>query len=234
MKVLLVDDDPRVLELLSVCLVRENFTVERAQNGEEALEKARNGVFDVIILDIMLPKQTGFEVISALRAIGNNTPILAISARSMIEDRVKGLNLGADDYLVKNFAVPEFIARVKSLMRRPTTPQSRRSNVLRCQDLVVNMSDMSVSRGGKEIYLSRKEMGILIELMRSKNKITGREHLIRKVWGDREIDVMSNTIDVHIRMLRGKIDRKGSESLIKTLRGRGYIMYDASEIKAEV
>ncbi len=221
MKVLIVEDDLKIQALIAEGLTQERFTIDTCNDGEAAFSKAKDRKYDVIVLDIMLPKKSGFEVISGLRAIGIKTPILAISARTTVEDRVLGLDLGADDYLVKNFSLAELVARVKSLMRRKG---SEASNLLKCNDLIVNLSSMKVARGGTNIELTKKELGILIELMQKKNSVVDRQTLVEAVWGDRDADVMSNTIDVHIRMLRAKIDKPFGSDLIKTVRGYGYII----------
>ena len=221
MRILVVEDDLRLLELLVEILNRAGFTVDTSRDGDDAFEKLRKNKYEVIVLDLMLPKKSGVEVISSARALGNNTPILVVSARSMTEDRVSVLNLGADDYLVKNFSTEELVARIKALMRRKSA--TKRSNILKCQDLVLNISDMSISRNGKDIYLSKKEAGILIELLRHKNNLVTRKQIIQAVWGERDADILSNTIDVHIRMLRNKVDKPFENTIIKTIRGRGYI-----------
>jgi DNA-binding response OmpR family regulator len=229
-KTLLIDDDPRVITLLSKALYRENCTVDTASDGESAFEKAKSNVYDVIVLDLMLPKKNGEEFISSLRALGNNVPILVISAKPLVEDRVNVLNLGADDYLVKNFSLSEFVARVKVLMRRRI---NRRSNIFRCRDLTVNFSDLSVARRGQSIDLSRKEFGILSELIKHKNEVVTREKIIDSVWGEHDVEIFSNTVDVHIRSLRQKIDNGFDDdegSLIETKRGYGYIMRDSVEV----
>lgn len=227
MKILIIEDDPKILEIMRDCCRREKFTVESAQDGLSGFNKAKERHYDVIILDVMLPKKSGFEIISGLRALEIHTPILVVSARSMVEDRVLGLDLGADDYLIKNFSSEEFLARIKSLFRRGRLSQSihqRGNNILRQGDLVVNLSTMQVHRENRPIQLSRKEMGILIELMRRKNKVISREQLIQAIWGERDAEVLSNTIDAHIKTLRAKIDRPFRSNMIKTVRGFGYMI----------
>ena len=224
MKALIVDDHPAIVEMLRKVLRSEKFTVDTAVDGEEAFDKAKVGRYDIILLDIMLPKKMGFEVISGLRALGVSTPILVISARGLVEDRVRGLDLGADDYLVKGFSLEEMMARVKNLVRRK---EGKRNNVFRCGDIVLDFTNMRVQRQGQDIHLSRKEFGILLELIKRKNVVVSRQELIELVWGESDMQVFSNTVDVHIRLLRDKVERPfGGPKLIQTLRGYGYMIKD--------
>ncbi|MDH3324699.1 MAG: response regulator transcription factor [Candidatus Peregrinibacteria bacterium] len=227
MKVLVVDDDNRVIEIITRSLKAENFVVDFALDRKNGFDKAKNNKYDVIVLDIMLGqdgKNSGFDIISGLRALGINTPILIVSSRTLIEDRILGLDLGADDYLIKNFSPAELVARVKALLRRRNV---RRSNVLKCGKITINLSNLSVIRNDQQIKLSKKEFGILVELVRRKNTVVTREELIESTWGDSEKSVLSNTIDVHIRSLRGKIDKPFKKKLIKTIRGYGYTVTDS-------
>ena len=226
MKALVVDDHPAILEMLAKVLRSEKFTVDTAGDGEDAFAKARDRKYDIILLDIMLPKKMGFEVISGLRALGIKTPILVISAKGLVEDRVRGLDLGADDYLIKGFSLEEMVARVKTLVRRK---DGKRNNVFRCGDLILDFTNMKVQRHGKDISLSRKEFGILLELIKRKNLVVSRQELVELVWGEADMQVFSNTVDVHIRSLRGKVDGPFDVKLITTLRGYGYMIKDSDE-----
>lgn len=220
MKVLLVEPDFALCESITDRLTRDNFVVETCNHGDQALEMMQRFRYDVLVLDLLLPGKSGFEVVSALRSIGNKTPILMTSARTCVEDRIRGLNLGADDFLVKAFSFAELIARIKSLIRRKS---SAASNLLRSGDLVVNLSNMQVVRRGIPLALTRKEAGILITLMRNKGKVIAREDLLDAVWGGGAVDLRySNTLDVHIRTLRQKVDRPYKKKLIRTVRGHGY------------
>ena len=227
MKALIVDDHPAIVEMLSKKLLLENFAVDTASDGEEAFKKAKSRKYDIILLDIMLPEKTGFEVISGLRSIGIMTPILVLSARGMVEDKIRGLDLGADDYLLKGFSLDELSSRIKTLMRRT---EGKRNNIFRCGDLVIDMTRILVERQGHEIKLAKKEFGILLELVKRKNCVVSRSELIELVWGEMDGSIFSNTIDVHIRLLREKIDRPfpGAE-LIHTVRGYGYILKESEE-----
>ena len=220
MKILVVDDQPKIVEVVATALRREHFAVDTAADGEEGLQKAQKNAYDAIVLDIMMPKKSGFEVISALRITNVQTPILVISSKVLVKERVHSLNLGADDYLIKNFSLEEMVARVKALIRRR---HFLRSNVLKCRDVRINLSDLSVKKGEKEIHLSKKEFGILVELVKRKNTVVSRETLLESVWGEHDAEVLSNTVDVHIRTLRGKLREKSEKNpLIKTIRGYGY------------
>jgi len=223
MKVLIVEDHVSILELIADVLKSEKFIVDTATNGLKGFEKAKSGKYDVIILDLMLEGKHGFEIIAGLRAMEINTPILVISALGFEDDKVKALDLGADDYLVKDFSLNEMKARIKRLIRSRV---GKRSNIFKCGDLVVNLSDMSVRRGAKDIQItSRKEFGILVELIKNKNQVVHRKDLLEKVWGERDLAPLSNTIDVHVRTLRKKVDIPfGEPLLIKTIRGYGYMM----------
>jgi len=221
MRVLVADDDPRIVRMISKVLKKENFTIDTAFDGQTAFDKAKTKKYDVIILDIMMPQKTGFDIIAGLRVLGIKTLIIVISARSMVEDRIHALNLGADDYLVKNFSLEELVVRIKSLLRRSI---NKSTNIVCCGDLVIDFSDMTVRRKQTHIYLSKKELDLLMALMKRSNTIISREDLIRAVWGSQGQRVSSNTLDVHIRFLRKKIDPIGNPSYIQTLRGRGYML----------
>ncbi len=221
MNVLVIDDDQRVIDLVSRALKSQNFVTESATTREDGFEKAKSKKYDVIILDVMLAdgdKNGGFELLSQLRALGIFTPILILSSRTLIEDRVHGLDSGADDYLIKNFSTAELVARVKALMRRKPT---ERSNFIKCGNLTVNLSDLVVTRAGKRLKLTKKEFAILVALMRKKNTVVTRDEIIETVWGDTK-RVSTNSVDVHIRYLRKIIDEGYKVQLIRTVHGYGY------------
>ncbi len=222
MKALVVDDNPLVLDMLTKSLKEEHFSVDRSVDGEDAFHKARFGNFEIILLDIMLPKKSGFEIVSALRALGIATPVILISGRSFTSDKVKGLDLGADDYLVKGFSMSELIARVKSLIRRNN---KHSNNIIRCGDLMVDFSKMTVERRGRLVMLTRKEFGLLVQMIKKQNSIVSREELIANVWETGEQNVSSNTVDVHIQYLRKKIEKPfHNGEIIHTVRGVGYMI----------
>jgi DNA-binding response OmpR family regulator len=204
--------------MIKKALEMERFSVECAFDGKETFRKAKSKKYDAILLDIMMPERTGFDVITSLRSMGNDTPILVISARTMVEDRVRAINLGADDFLVKSFSFPELVARIKSLVRRCA---QKSSNVFHCGDLVVNLSDMTVKRQQKVVELSKKELDVLLTLIKNKDALVSREDLMRVVWGKERSEILSNTVEVHMQSLRRKL---GNPSVIQTVHGRGYVL----------
>jgi len=224
MKVLVVEDEKFLLEDVQADLEEHKFTVDTAMDGETALSKARKNNYDVILLDLKLPKMSGFQVLSGLRMVGVKTPVLVMSAIKSTDDKVRVLDMGADDYIVKNFDNRELIARTKAMMRRGTTVKR---NILKCQDVIINLSNMTVSRRGKNISLTKTELGILVELFRKKGDVVSREHLLENVWGEKEGRVRSNSVDVHMKTLRQKVEKKNTEKpLIETVRGYGYRVMD--------
>jgi len=223
MKILVVEDNPDLLEIITIQLSSQKFMVDTAEDGETAFSMARDNKYDLIVLDLTLPKKSGFEIITALRALQIKTPILVVSGRAMVEDRIQALNLGADDYLLKNFSHHELLARVKSLIRRS---KGETKNIYTCANLTLNLSDMVVRRGSTAINLTKKEFIILTELMRRKGKITPTEVLIQAAWGEEGFEVSSNKLNVHLRALRKKVDDPFKVKLIHTRRGFGYILRD--------
>jgi len=222
MKVLLVEDHPQTRTLIAKFLEKNQFDVDQAIDGTEGLRKATNRSYDIIILDMMLPKKSGFDVIRALRETNIQVPILGISALQLVEDRLKALEAGADDFLVKNFALPELLMRIKCLCRRSTTESQQ---TLECVDLKLDFNDHSVSRKGLHLYLTQKEFNLLAELLRNKNKVMSHEQIWNNVWRDEEHgSSLTNTISVHIRFLRAKVDDPFDRPLIHTIRGHGYMI----------
>lgn len=218
MRILVVDDDRRLCSIVKRGLVEEAYLVDITYDGEEGEYFAEVNSYDLIILDIMMPKKDGIEVCQELRAKNINTPILMLTARDAVEDRVKGLDAGADDYLVKPFAFNELLARVRALLRREGTT---RSPELRVGDLVLNTLTREVWLGQKAIELTTKEYVILEYFMRHPNVVVTRRMLEEHAW-DYDFDSLSNLIDVYIRRLRRKIDTEGGRSVIQTVRGAGY------------
>lgn len=218
MRVLVVEDDKRLAGIVKRGLLEEGYAVDAVYDGEEAQFAAENAPYDVILLDIMLPKKDGIAVCRDLRARSVNTPILMLTARDAVDDRVKGLDCGADDYLVKPFAFSELLARVRALLRRESRPKTGR---LQAGDLVMDTMTREAWRAQRRIDLTTKEYAILEYFMRHPNAVITRTMLEQNAW-DYELDTMSNIIDVYIRRLRRKIDEEGEDSLIQTVRGAGY------------
>jgi heavy metal response regulator len=220
MRILIVEDDPNLSGFIQKGLREECFAVDCAHDGEEGLLMAGATPYDLIILDVMLPKLDGFMVCRRLRASGNTTPILLLTARSEVEDRVTGLNIGADDYLPKPFAFAELLARGRALIRRKGNETAPR---LTAADLEIDPLAHRVWRAGREIILTNKEYALLEYLVRNPDRVLTRTAIIEHVW-DIHYDGMTNIVDVHIRALRAKIDRDFSAPLIHTVRGVGYVL----------
>ncbi len=220
MKLLIIEDEARMADLLRRGLTEEGNTVTCAYDGAEGVELARSYEFDAIILDIMMPKMTGYEVAKRLRADKIRTPILMLTAKDSVPDIVKGLDLGADDYLTKPFSFDELIARLRAVKRRSLLQQE---NELRVSDLVLDPASREVLRGDTRIALTRTEYNLLERLIYRAGKVVPRRSLIEAVWGfDREIE--ENTLDAFMHLLRNKIDSPGRPKLIHTVRGIGYMI----------
>jgi DNA-binding response OmpR family regulator len=220
MQVLVVEDERRMAELLRQGLEEEGHAVVVAPNGRDGLAIAESHAFDAIILDVMLPGVDGFGVTKKLRAQRNQTPILMLTARDALDDVVQGLNIGADDYLVKPFSFDVLLARLRAVARRGPIPQTP---VLHVADLSLDESAREVSRGNRKISLTRTEFGLLELLMKRSGRVVTRENLIESVWGF-DADVRGNTLDAFIRLLRDKVDADGETKLIQTVRGVGYCL----------
>jgi DNA-binding response OmpR family regulator len=220
MRILVVEDEHKIAAALKKGLEQEGFAVDTAYDGEEGFDLAATEDYAVIILDLMLPKMDGVTVCKNLRSENIHTPILMLTAKGQLEDKVTGLNSGADDYLVKPFAFAELLARVKALTRRPATALS---SLLIVDNLSLDTVSFEVKRDDTPIILSRKEFALLEYLMRHPNKILTKDQIIQNVW-NYEADVLPNTIEVYIGYLRQKIDRAfpNKRQLIHTVRGFGY------------
>jgi len=218
MRILIVDDDRRLCAVIKRGLLEEAYAVDVAYDGEEGEYLAEVNPYDLIILDIMLPNKDGIEVCRELRTKKVNTPILMLTAKDTVEDRVKGLDAGADDYLVKPFAFNELLARVRAMLRREGMSKSPE---LRVGDLTLNTLTRQVWRGQRPIELTTKEYVILEYFMRHPNVVVTRTMVEEHAW-DYDFDSLSNLVDVYIRRLRRKIDSEGENSLIQTVRGAGY------------
>jgi two-component system, OmpR family, response regulator MprA len=226
-KILVVDDNLSLLDQIRQILTSQRYIVETATDGEEALDKIFETPFDAIILDIMMPKTDGFGVLEQARKAGVDTPVIILTAKGDVDDKVKGLDLGADDYLGKPFSMDELLARVRSALRRSggqSTP------VLQAGDLTLDTVSRKVTRSGEPVELTAKEFSILEFLLHNKNRTVSRFSLAEHVWGD-EFDPfsMSNFIDVHMKNLRHKIGDNGNAGIIQTVRGVGYIIGDTEQ-----
>ncbi len=218
MRVLIVEDEKRMADLLQAGLEEEQHTVMVAYDGQDGLELALESVCDVLVLDVMLPGLSGFEIARRLRETGNRTPILMLTARDAVTDVVKGLDIGADDYLTKPFSFEEFFARVRALARRGPISQAPQ---LRVADLVLNPATHEVFRSDRPINLTRKEYQLLELLMRHSGRVLSRSTILESVWGF-ESEVENNTLDAFIKKLRQKVDAGEVQHLIHTIRGVGY------------
>jgi DNA-binding response OmpR family regulator len=218
MRILVVDDDRRLCAVIRRGLLEEAYAVDLAYDGEEGEYLAEVNPYDLIILDIMLPNKDGIEVCRELRAKKIDTPILMLTAKDAVEDRVRGLDTGADDYLVKPFAFNELLARVRALLRREGMLKSPE---LRVGDLTLNTLTRQVWRGKRPVEVTTKEYVILEYFMRHPNVVITRTMIEEHAW-DYDFDSLSNLVDVYIRRLRSKIDTEGENSLIQTVRGAGY------------
>ncbi len=219
MHVLLVEDERRLVTLLHRVLTEEMHTVDAAYDGQSGFEMALDGTYDLVILDLMLPLLDGMAVCRKLRAEHVQTPILMLTARESVQDRVAGLRAGADDYLVKPFAMQELLARADALFRRSSGQANR--EILRVGDISLDVAQRIVRRGDREIELTAKEFTLLEYLMRHPGQVLSRAQILDNVWGY-DAEAVSNVVDIYIHYLRDKIDRGKAASLIKTVRGIGY------------
>jgi len=220
MKILLAEDEVDLNNVVTRYLKKNGYSIDSVLDGEEALDYLEYGEYDLVILDIMMPKVDGFEVIKKLRDKGNHTSVLMLTARDSADDKVKGLDLGADDYIVKPFDFNELLARIRAVVRRK---YGNSSNKLVIGDLILDTSEKSVTRAGKQIELTGKEYEVLEYLMQSKNRILSREQIKEHVW-DFDYEGDSNIIDVLIKNIRKKIDVEAGKQIIYTKRGLGYVI----------
>ena len=220
MRILVVEDERKVARFIERGLKEERYAVDVAPDGEEGLWRAQNTDYDLIVLDVLLPKKDGFQLLRELRAAACRARVLMLTARDSIEDRVRGLDEGADDYLVKPFAFAEFLARVRTLLRRSTVGGPI---VLRASDLELNARTRKVTRANQRLALSAKEFAVLEHLLRHPDEVVTRTELAEHVW-DENFDSVSNVIDVTIYHLREKVDRNFEPKLIHTVRGTGYVL----------
>ncbi len=224
MRILVVEDERKVASFIKKGLEEERYIVDTANDGVTGLEMAMNNEFDAILLDVMLPGKDGFTVLKELREAGVSTPIMMLTARGTTDDRVMGLNLGADDYLPKPFSFEELTARLRSILRRSSPDKTTK---LQCADLVLDTVSHLAYRFNKEIELTTKEYALLEYLMKNKDRILSRSTITQHVW-KHNFDPESNIIDVYIKRLRSKIEREDSSSqLIQSIRGVGYRIRDS-------
>jgi DNA-binding response OmpR family regulator len=224
MKILIIEDQTRLANFLKKALREAGYDVDVASDGQEGYDRIGSQSYDLILLDLMLPKISGFDLIPQIRTSRPTVPIIAVTARASVEDRVQGLNLGCDDYLIKPFSLEELLARINAQLRRGgSVPPAE----LRAADLVLNPLKRNVTRGGKTIELSNKEYFLLEYLLRNKNRIVTRDMIVESVW-ECNFDNLTNVVDVYINYLRNKIDRDFEPPLIQTVRGKGYVLRDGS------
>ena len=221
MKILIVEDEPKTGEYLRQGLGEAGFVVDLAQNGIDGLHLARQGTYDLVILDVMLPGLNGWQVLQSMRQHGLQMPAMFLTARDQVEDRVKGLELGADDYLIKPFSFAELLARVRTILRRGRS--GTESTTLCVADLELDLLRRRVTRAGKRIDLTAKEFGLLELLMRRSGEVLPRSLIASQVW-DMNFDSDTNVIEVAMRRLRIKIDEGQDVKLIQTVRGMGYVL----------
>jgi DNA-binding response OmpR family regulator len=224
MRLLLVEDEPEIQDFLKQPLANAGYEVDTAKDGRTATQLASGKKYDVLIVDLGLPDQDGIDLILQLRRSGICSPVLILSARRSVDDRVKGLEQGGDDYLTKPFALAELLARLRNLLRR-NLPTSEEPTRLRVLDLELDFISRRASRGEEVLNLSPQEFVLLTYLCRHAGRVVTRSMLLSEVWGMR-IQPNTNVVDVHIYRLRGKVDTEGREPLIKTLRGIGYVLKD--------
>jgi two-component system response regulator MprA len=224
MWILIVEDEPAMTETLRQFLEEQNHTVTIARDGREALSATEMCGFDAIILDVMIPSPNGIEVARRLRQAGNKVGILMLTARDAPEDIVEGLDAGADDYLVKPFALRVLVARLRALARRAAQPPVQ---ILQVDDLTLDPASCQVTRAGRTISLTATEFRFLEHLMRRAGRVASRSSIIEAVWGFNE-EIESNTVDVYVKLLRDKIDSGQKKKLIQTVRGYGYVMRELS------
>ena len=218
MRILLVEDEVKLAHAMKRALELQKYAVDVVNNGKDGLDFAVGEDFNLIILDVMLPQMDGIEICRRIRAEGIHTPVMMLTAKGQISDKVTGLDVGADDYVVKPFSFEELFARVRALVRRPAQTNDP---ILSIRDLTLDPKTFTVRRNDKLIDLSAKEFSLLEYLLRNKNAVMNKDQIISHVW-NYDSDVLPSTIEVHVKHLRDKIDIKGENSLIHTIRGRGY------------
>jgi DNA-binding response OmpR family regulator len=220
MRLLVVEDEEKVARFIRSALEEEHYSVDVAADGESALDLIEVVPYDLVVLDLTLPKKGGLEVLHLLRQRENKTPVLILTARTSVTDRVKGLDVGADDYLVKPFAIAELLARARALLRRGGTGPIM---ALKADDLTLDPVSHEVARAGRKIDLTTKEYALLEYFLRNPNRVLTRSMIVEHVW-DIHFDTFTNIIDVYVNYLRNKIDKGSKRPLIHTVRGVGYVL----------
>jgi DNA-binding response OmpR family regulator len=223
MRILLADDDTRVAKHIRQALIAEGYAVDSAQDGDEALWLAENNTYDAIVLDVMMPLRDGFTITRFLRRKDNQTPVLFLTAKGEVEDKVRGLDVGGDDYMVKPFSVVELLARLRALMRRQR-PQA--SNLLRFEDLELDLVARQARRAGKIIELTNREFAVLEVLMMTAPRPVSKAVIVERVW-DQYFDSQTNVVNVYVNHLRSKIDLPGLVPIVQTVRGVGFALRKA-------
>ncbi len=220
--ILVVEDEPAIRTALTDFLEYHGFRVSQAADGQQARESVAPNTFDLILLDLMLPEIGGEELCTLWRREGLQTPIIMVTAKGQEKDRIKGLELGADDYITKPFSLEEILARIRAVLRR-TDPARAVGQTFAFGDLEVDIASLKVTRDGREIQISKREAAIIQHLAANPNRVIGREELYREVWNDTLTDLGTRTVDMHIAKLRAKIELDGAEpKIIQTVRGAGY------------
>jgi len=225
MRILLVEDEPKTAAYLRQGLSEHGFVVDVADQGDNGLYLASTGRYDLLVLDVMLPVRDGWSILAELRRRGTHTPVLFLTARDALHDRVRGLELGADDYLVKPFAFSELLARLRSILRRRLTPQS---DLVRIADLEIDLLRFKVTRQGQRLELTPKEFALLSLLARHTGEVLSRTRIAEQVW-DMNFASDTNVVDVAVRRLRRKVDEPFTPKLIQTVRGVGYVLEDRAQ-----
>ena len=223
-KILLVEDEEKLARFVELELTHEGYQVDKAFDGRTGLDMAEKGGYDLLLLDIMLPGLNGLEVLRRLRKNGDSVPVIMLTARDAVMDKVTGLDMGADDYVTKPFSIEELLARIRAALRKQTV-QKKEDSLLSCADLTVDVSRHRVTRGGKEIELTGREFSLLQFFMENKTIVLSRDQLLEKVWGYDYLGE-TNVVDVYVRYLRGKIDEGFEPKLLQTVRGVGYVLRD--------
>lgn len=221
MRILVVEDEPKVARFIQKGLREQNFLVDTASDGEEGLFLAESEHYDAVVLDIMLPKIDGFEVLRRLRRRNKKVPVICLTAKGKLEDKLEGFKAGSDDYLIKPFRFSELLARLRAVLKRSAVAESETE--LRYADLSLNLLTRQAARAGRSILLTSKEFNLLEYFMRHPEEVLTRTMIIESAW-DYNSDLLSNVIDVHIKRLREKIEARGETPLIHTVRGMGYIL----------
>lgn len=225
MRLLLIEDEVDIQRFLKQALTEAGYYVDAVGDGRTAMKAAADSVYDILVVDLGLPDQDGIDLILALRQVGVRAPVLILSARRSVDERVKGLEQGGDDYLTKPFAVAELLARLRNLLRRDASPEQSNTSI-RILDLELDLIRREVRRAGEQLQLTSQEFALLEYLCRNAGRVVTRSMILERVWGMR-IEPKTNVVDVHMSRLRGKVDGSGKKPLIGTLRGMGYVIRNA-------